>query len=286
MVAIASAFPHALQQPPGRGTGTPPSAQQLLESLGAAQGGRGARILIVVDQAEELLPLTPDAAAFVDTLTDLVNGDPAVWLLVVLRSDFLTGFLENGPAAWLQDPVLIGTLDRSKLVSVIEGPAERAGLRFDPGVALQMVEDTGGGDALPLLAYTLQTLYLRTRSRGIVTEDDYVDSGGVAGALARQADRITAEVQRVAPATPAVPTLLRFVSLEGAHPTRRRVKASDLSPSERIVVKAFVDGRVLSGDAERNDAEVHVAHEALFRQWAPLQQEISASADHCASEAS
>ena len=41
---------------------------------------------------------------------------------------------------------------------MIARPAQRAGLEFAPGLVERMVEDTAGGDALPLLAYTLREL--------------------------------------------------------------------------------------------------------------------------------
>jgi hypothetical protein len=47
------------------------------------------------------------------------------------------------------------------LPEVIVKPAQRAGIDFEPGLVERMVEDTVGGDALPLPAYTLQELYNR-----------------------------------------------------------------------------------------------------------------------------
>ena len=50
---------------------------------------------------------------------------------------------------------MLGVMDRSRLSSVVEAPAQRAGLTFEPGLAHRIIEDARGGDALPLLAYTL-----------------------------------------------------------------------------------------------------------------------------------
>ena len=42
--------------------------------------------------------------------------------------------------------------------SVIERPAKVAGLSFDEDLVTRLVTDTGSGDALPLLAFTLEQL--------------------------------------------------------------------------------------------------------------------------------
>ncbi len=41
---------------------------------------------------------------------------------------------------------------------MIEGPARLAGIDIDDGLVARLVADTDGGEALPLLAYTLAQL--------------------------------------------------------------------------------------------------------------------------------
>ncbi|MGH3755246.1 MAG: hypothetical protein ACRDRP_21640 [Pseudonocardiaceae bacterium] len=80
------------------------------------------------------------------------------WPLPVqaLRSEFLTAFLGTEQARLFRDPFAVGTLSRAALIEVIEQPARRAGLTFDPPALPQrMAADVGGGAALPLLAYAL-----------------------------------------------------------------------------------------------------------------------------------
>ncbi|MGH8902876.1 MAG: AAA family ATPase [Egibacteraceae bacterium] len=248
----------------------------LAEALRAAGDGR-ASVLLVIDQAEELLTLTgpKERDAFLELLRRAMEQDPRLWVVATLRSEFLTSFLETDFADLFHQPVTIGALDRAALSAVIEGPAEQAGLGFAPRLVQRMVDDTGGGDALPLLAYTLQALYLRVGSGGTVTEEDYRQLGGVAGTLSRQADKVTAELRAIDADVPVVDTLLRFVTLDGTDPTRRRVQRSTLGDAEQAVVDAFIAARLLTSD----DATVQVAHEALFRRWAPLAQAIEARAD-------
>jgi hypothetical protein len=143
-----------------------------------------------------------------------------------------------------------------------------------------MVEETTGGDALPLLAYTLQELWERVGSEGKVRFIDYEAVGGVVGALQHRADRITDELTRRRQGPLILPTLLRLASVEGEEePTRRRLRRSALAPEEQKVVDAFVETRLLTsgkseGSSEEGAAFVEVTHEALLRQWAPLRQAI------------
>ncbi|MFH8692593.1 AAA family ATPase [Streptomyces anulatus] len=251
----------------------PAGLRRCLDRLRAARGGRAVPVLLVIDQLEELLTLTgtQERNGFLSLIRESLAADPHLWVVATLRSDFLTAFLETGYAALVHHSALVGVLGRTELFEVIEKPAEQAGLNFAPGLVARMVDDAGGGDALPLLAYTLQELFLRVGSGGTVTEDDYRRLGGVAGALSDQADRIDAELRAADPDTPVLSTLLKFVTMERGEPTRRRVDRSDLTPQERVVTDAFVAGRLLTSD----NALLDVAHEALFRQWAPLRQTVA-----------
>lgn len=251
--------------------GTDPVAG-LVRGLGDLAAARPA--LLVIDQLEELLTLSGpgERAAFHTAVRDALDADPRLWIVATLRSDFLTDLLDSGFADLIRQPSVIGVLGRGQLHEVITRPAEQAGLRFAPGVVPRMVDDCGGGDALPLLAYTLQELYLRVGgSGGTVTEEAYRALGGVAGALSDRADRITAELADA----PVIPALLKFVTIDRNEPTRRRVPRADLSPAEQEVADAFVAGRLLTGDGGLLD----VAHEALFRQWPPLRQAVEARAE-------
>jgi len=260
---------------------TPAALGRCAEELRAAHGGRSVPVLLVVDQLEELLTRTgrQERTRFLSLLRQGLHDDPGLWVVATLRSEFLTVVLNGSFADLFQDPVVVGSLGRAALVEVIEGPAAQAGLTFAPGVVNSLVSETGGGDALPLLAYTLQALYLRAGPGGTITGDDYRQLGGVAGTLARQADKVAAELANGSGDHLVLETLLHFVALGETEPTRRRMHRNALSDTERRVVDAFVAARLLTSDAAGADAVVEVAHEALFRQWAPLREAIQAHTD-------
>jgi WD40 repeat protein len=258
--------------------GQPDALVGWVETLRAARGGRLASVLLVVDQAEDLLTQAPgpDCEAFLQQLRLALERERRLWVVAVLRSEFLGGFLTAGFTDLFHQPVVVGPPDRAALFEMIERPAARAGLSFEAGLVNQMVDDTGGGDGLPMLAYTLQELYLRAGAGGTVTTQDYRKLGGVAGALSEQANRVAAELGDM-PAVMA--TLMRFVSMDETGPVRRRVPGGALGDPERRVVDAFIGARLLTSDAEAGDAVVQVAHEALFRLWPPLRQAVDAGAE-------
>ncbi len=246
------------------------------------RGRRNRSLLLVVDQAEELLTLTdPERSrAFLGMLRDGLDADPKLWVVLVFRAEFLTAFLSGEHAALFRHPFTVTALDRAALRTVIREPAERAGIVFEPPeLVAQMADDTGDGTALPLLAYLLHELYLRVGRDGTITAEHYRRTGGVDGALTRRADRVMRELEALDPAPPVLETLLKFVRFTEGRPTRRRVPASELDAAGRLVVDAFVRERLCTSGEEGDEAVFDVSHEALFSAWAPLRQTIALHAE-------
>ena len=243
------------------------------------RAGDRLRLLIVIDQAEELATRTgtQERRAFVSLLRGCLDEDLPLWIVGTVRSEFLSTTPErSGLAEAVDDPVLVEPLSPDRLPEVIEGPAVLADLRFAPGLVQRMVQDTDQGDGLPLLAYTLRELYLRVGPNRTVRQEDYDSLGGVVGALRRRADQVMSELQRRGRADAVLPTLMRLATVEGSgEPTRRRVRRERLDPAEAAIMDAFVDARLLTS---RHDPDaggiVEVAHEALLRQWPPLAEAI------------
>jgi hypothetical protein len=135
-------------------------AGHLADLAGNGAGRPG--VLIVVDQAEELLTRTGagEQQAFLALLAGALHEDSPVWAVATVRSEFLSTAPDRaGLAEAVDDPLIIEPLSRARLAEVITHPAQRAGLDLEPGLVERMVEDTAGGDALPLLGYTLHELY-------------------------------------------------------------------------------------------------------------------------------
>ncbi len=255
---------------------------ELAQELSEAARPTASGVLLVIDQAEELVTRCGPRAQeeFLALLRGALHEDSPVWAVAALRAEFLSSAPDRaGLAETIDDTLLLEPLSRARLPEIIQRPAQRAGIDFAPGLVQRMVEDTQGGDALPLLAWTLQQLYQNVAASPgrPVTSEDYEALGGVIGSLRRRADLLTAELHRRGQGELVLPTLLQLVAVdEEGEPTRRRVDRSRLTDAEHAVTQTFVDARLLTSD-ERGTVEV--AHEALLRQWPPLQQAIARARD-------
>lgn len=257
---------------------------ELAVLLGKAQrtaGHRFSRSLLIIDQMEELVTLsgTHDRNLLLRCLAEALQRDRHLHIITTVRIEFLSGLLAGEYAGLFTNPVAIGAIDRAGLAAVIEKPAKAAGLGLESGLVERIVADTGAGDALPLLAYLLQELYLRVGSGHTATMQDYLAVGGVEGALARHADQVVAEIRDDMDTPAVLRVLLLFVNVTSNDATRRRVVLDTLNPGQRRIVEAFVDARLLVSDAGDEGPTAQVTHEALFRQWAPLRQEVAAHAE-------
>ncbi|MTE21502.1 WD40 repeat domain-containing protein [Streptomyces sp. TRM43335] len=258
----------------------------LRNELARLRGGGFRRVLLVIDQFEELVTLAGERERdqFLTALRACLEHEPSIRVLATLRVDLLERLLGSGHAELVQHPIAIGTLGNAQLAEVVERPGALVDLSFAPGVVDTIVNETGTDDSLPLLAYLLQELYFACGPGGTVTEETYRRLGGVPGALARQADNTVTALGGVDGIDFVLRVLLKFVTVEGQEVARRRVPPAELTDRERRVVDAFIDARLLRSDVQGNAAAhrepyAQVTHEALFRQWAPLRQEVEARAE-------
>lgn len=266
--ALWAALPEAQRD---RLEGVEQSLQAALDGLPA-----GGRLLVVVDQLEELFTQTAsedERAAFIDTVVGAAR-DPSSRALVVvaLRADFY-GRCASYPAfADLlgESHVLVGPMTADEYRRAIEQPAVRSGLRVQPALADALVEEVvGEPGALPLLSSALLELWQR-RSGRMLTLDAYRDTGGVRAAVARLAEDAYAKVE------PDEQPIVRAIMLRLAGPgegdavVRRRVPLAefDAGRNARVahVLAVLTEARLVTV----SEGSVEVAHEALLREWPRL----------------
>ncbi|HEY2593355.1 MAG TPA: ATP-binding protein, partial [Chloroflexota bacterium] len=256
----------------------------LAVSLALARQPRTARVVLVVDQFEELFTQCWDPQEQAQFVANLLYAatvpDGRTVVVLTMRADFYahcTAYPELA-ASIAAHQHLLSPLDEEGLRQAIEGPARRTGLVFEPGLVDTILDDViGEPGALPLLEYALTELWSHRRGT-LLTLEGYRTSGGVQGALALRAEQVYAAFS---PAEQAVAqqVFLRLVeSGEGTEDSRRRVDLSELTTmsagreiTERVV-SALVAARLLtaSGDTQTGNASVEVAHEALIRNWPRL----------------
>lgn len=283
----------------GRGAGLPwtvGSVRSRLTTVGlapvadelvvAATDGASRRLLVTVDQAEELVTLAPatERVAFAHLLANAVGGTTQV--VGSLRPEYLDALLSDPAFVPLRTELVTMTpLSAAALPSVVRGPCELARIAIDDDLVARLVDDTGDGEALPLLAFTLAQLadgLPGTDGERRLSRARYDELGGVRGALVRQAELALADARARTGLTNAavLDALLRLVSVDAqGRPTRRRVRRADLPGSSAAALDAFVDRRLLVADSERGEPVIGVAHEAFLTEWPPLATEITVRSD-------
>lgn len=235
------------------------------------------RLLLVIDQLEELFTLCKDEAeqqALVENLLQAATPDGVVTLVLTLRADFYhhcARFPELRTALETQQKY-IGAMRRDELRRAIEAPAKLGQWEFQAGLVDQLLADVGDEPgALPLLSHALLATWQR-RSGRTLTLVGYRAAGGVQGAIAKTADDIyrafSAQQQTIARTL-----FLRLTELgDGVQDTRRRVRPDELkltyasADEVQQVLKTLADARLVTTATD----EVQVAHEALIRAWATL----------------
>ena len=231
------------------------------------------RILVVVDQFEEIFTATTDPAerlAFVTALTDAVASGRAI-VLVAVRADFYGRFAEFEALAGLlgANHVLVGPMSADEYRRAIEGPVRRSGLRIDAGLVDRLVADVvnqPGG--LPLLSTALVELWQKRDGRSLTVEA-YEASGGVSGAVARLAEDAYGGLSVDQQAT-ARSLFLRLASGGGESVVRRRVPLSELDAATNEAVRETLRSLTVARMLTVDEGTVEVAHEALLREWPRL----------------
>ena len=243
-----------------------------------AEATAGSRLVVAVDQFEELFTSCRDEAeraAFVDELVAQAR-DPArrALVLVAVRADFYGRCAAYPGLSRLigADHVLVGPMRRDELRRAIESPARRAGLTVDSDVVDALIADVEGEPGgLPLLSTALVELWQRRDGRRL-RMSAYEQTGGVRGAIARLAESAYARLE------PAQREIARRILLrlagqgEGESAVRRRVELAELDTErdERVaeVLAVLADDRLVT----ISEGEVEIAHEALLREWPRLRR--------------
>lgn len=273
---------------------TAPTAVGSVIRPGLDRAGEGARLVVVVDQLEELFTLkglsVSERRAFGKAVEALVKSG-RVWVIATLRSDLYPRLAEVPELVALKEGQ--GQYDLlapsvSEITQMIRQPVGAAGLRLDVAPDGERLEDrlvdaaAGRPGSLPLLEFTLEQLYRLKTPEGLLTLAAFDELGGVEGSLARRAEEVfTSLPGTVRDALPGVMRQLVTV-VENAEGTAVAARPATLerlrdAPESSRLVDALVDARLLVTDwADEGGAVVRVAHEALLRHWPRLNEWLEA----------
>ena len=248
----------------------------LLTHLVTASGEQEGRVVLAVDQFEEVWTVCADDAErrqFLDTLTELAT-DPrsSVTVVLAVRADFMGELADHDALRSLVNDgtVLVGPLTPAEVRRAVERPAAVARLVLDDGLADTVVSDAGDEPGLlPLLSTAMAQLWER-RDGAALTYAAYVGLGGLSGAIATLAEETYAGLSPTEQDTARL-LLLRLTGPgDGAGVTRRRVPLSEVESLPHSGIRQVVEELAAARLLTVTDGHVEVAHEALFREWPRL----------------
>ena len=276
----------------------------LTTRVALGNGPESQRVVVVVDQFEELFTLSTDSSAktratldpaesqsgesrrksFIDNLV-FAAGIPGGKTIVVLtmRADFYgkCASYANLAAALSEHQDLVGPMTQSELREVIERPAQLVGLELEPGLTEMLLQDMQNQPgALPLLQHALWELWQRREGRRL-TVAAYKAIGQLEGALEKQANEVFDALSPVEQETCRRLFLRLTQPGEGSEDTKCRVAVSQVGDSAATVsiIQRLTNVRLITteGQLSRPDeAFIEVSHEALIRKWSKLRGWIDA----------
>ena len=267
----------------------PEIVQQYINNI-LEDAHKDSRLLIVIDQFEEVFTRASDAEAeaFINVLVSAANfKNSRLQIIVTMRSDFF-GSLGRYPAlAQLfeqENMIIVTDMTAANIRRAIEGPVQAVGLKYEEGLVDRILDDVRSQPgSLPLLQYALRQLFDKREGK-VLTQAAYDSIGGVRKALAQHAEEIYSTLSsNQQDVTRRL--LLRLVEVgESGDATRRKVARSELTfddiddstVTEVIDLLTAADSRLLIASREirtdeAQDSEpvtwLEVSHEALIREW-------------------
>lgn len=273
----------------GAGSPVPATRTAIVEAVSRwCAAHPGTTLLVVVDQSEELVTLTrtpDDRREALQLLGDLLAlpGHP-VHVVLTLRSDFEPHFDKSVLAPWWKPARwMVAPPGRQALKAIVEGPASRHVLYFDPPALVDALVDdvTNMPGGLPLLSFALSEMYLRyvneQRADRALTQADYDALGGVIGALRTRADAehdaLDGDHQRTMKWL-----MLRMVTAGADRLAKRRVPKAELEYDDSRetartleVLGTLTDhARLIVQGTDSDGDYAEPAHDAVVRTWGTL----------------
>lgn len=257
--------------------------QRLCDCLG------GDRVVVVVDQSEELLRAgDPRARAFCWDLGQLPlvrhpEGRAFVRIVMVIREDDEARLRSLPP---LDDDAVavvhVGPLSAAQLRAAVEEPARRTGFaRYEEKLPDRIVDEVRVQPyVLPALQVILTELWERQGPDGLLRHSVYQELNRGAGPLATHLERLWKQL------TPADRDTARRLFLHLAMPVggeafaRRTASQAEVNPGDWPIAGTLATQRlvVLRGSPS-GGATAELVHDSLITQWPALADHLSAYRD-------
>ena len=275
----------------------------LVEAAAGARLGEREKLLVVVDQFEELFRFRAaraaagsaddEAAAFVKLLLEAARQrEVPVYVVLTMRSDFLgdCAQFQGLPEAINDGQYLIPRMTRDERRFAIVGPVRVARARMSEPLVNRLLNDVGDNpDQLPILQHALMRTWdywsERRRDSEPVGLEHYEAVGTMADALSLHADEAWGELpdersRRVAEILFKALTERGADNREIRRPTRLRevCEIAGATPEEvAAVVEVFRrEGRSFlmppAGTPLTPETVIDISHESLIRNWGRLKE--------------
>jgi WD40 repeat protein len=254
------------------------------DKLEARDGVRPDRILLYVDQGEELYTgagrtAPKDARRFSEVLAEGIKN-PFLSAFASMRADYYDRLQADTHLFSVQELVNVPPLGRAALAEVVTGPAKALGVGFEDDHMADRIVDatTGARGSLPLLSYLMTDVWSEMVKRGDGSLRLPVRAIDVGGVLAATAEKFLQ-------ANPAAERWLRrlltlkltFVPSEG-DPLRRQARRSECAVEEWSLAEQLAEypwRLVVMGERDKEEdggteVTAEVTHETLLRAWPKL----------------
>lgn len=266
----------------------------LLECAESALGdSKNQRLVLFIDQFEEIFTQVnheEERMTFLNLLThaaDAVNG--RVILLFAMRSDFVPNcaVYPELNATLSRQFIQIGSMQPEELVSAIAQPALRVGLKIEPELIAQIINDMKGEPgALPLMSFALKDLFDKEQAKGgmiALTLNGYFENKGINEALQRHADAALAQFSEHETKL-AQSIFSNLIEIgRGTQDTKRTALFNELIPVNsksddvKAVVQKLADARLVT--TEEGSDRYTITHEKLIDAWPWLKKLINENRD-------
>jgi WD40 repeat protein/serine/threonine protein kinase len=259
----------------------------------------GTKVVLMVDQFEELFTQTTseeERRHFINLLVKAVTElrSPVI-VILTLRADFYDRPLSYPALGRLiqNRHRVVLPMELQDLRAVIEQPAALPDvqLTFEGNLVGDLLFETQGqAGALPLLQFTLDQLFQR-RDGHWLTQQAYLEIGGVKGALAKHAESTYASLPSNEHRRLARALFLRLIDpgMIEQDTTRRRASLAELvlpNPQQTSIIQEvannFIAARLLTTNEIAGTMTIEVSHEALIREWTRLAEWLRAAREDIA----
>jgi WD40 repeat protein len=271
------------------------SSYGLVDGVGRAGLGPGERLLVVVDQFEEIFAYrrqgpaeAEEADLFVQQLLR-ASAEPGVpaYVMLTMRTDYLghCALFRNLAEALNDGTYLVPRLTRQAQEEAIRSPQTVSGVEIEPGVVdLLLNAAEANRDELPVLQHLLKRLWEVWEARGAtgrIGRADYEATGGWDEAIARDAESVLAPL--TTEEREAARVVFQRVTEKGTgeRPVRWPAPLDELAELTRAWVSGERLGAVVAafrardllvwGEEERGGGErIDIPHECVTWRWPRL----------------